>query len=206
MDPVPVGPPWTGPFVLVSSSPRRQALLQQIGLEFQTFEPSVDESLDERLGPEAHTVAVAKRKLEAFLSRERRGESDRWAVAADTVLWLDGEIIGKPEERGQARVILGRLSGRSHTVTTGLAVWNASAQTVSTGTASTIVTFAALDPLEIERYLDAEEWQGAAGGYRIQERGALLVEAISGSYTNVVGLPIRTFYGMVAGQGYTLFP
>ncbi|HUZ16863.1 MAG TPA: Maf family protein [Spirochaetia bacterium] len=192
--------------MLVSSSPRRQALLRQIGLEFHTFEPSVDESLDERLAPDAHTVAVARRKLSAFLSRELGEGSARWAVAADTVLWLDGEIIGKPADRSQARTILRRLSGRVHTVTTGLAVWNPSARVTSTDTASTLVTFAALDPLEIERYLDAQEWQGAAGGYRIQERGALLVEGIAGSYSNVVGLPIRTFYGMVAQQGYTLFP
>lgn len=194
---------WIGSIVLVSSSPRRQAILRQIGIPFRVFEPEVDESADES-DPPIHAMTVARRKLEAYLAAAP--ERQEWALAADTIVLLGRRIIGKPADRNEARQILTTLSGREHTVITAVAVYNPANRGVVVDTASTTVVFARLDAAEIEGYLATDEWKDVAGGYRIQERGGLLIESIRGSFTNVVGLPIRTFYGMVSAQGFSLLP
>lgn len=197
------GKPWIGAIVLVSSSPRRQEILRQIGVPFRVFEPDVDESGNEA-DPRRHATAIARRKIEAYLAAEPIGRE--WALAADTIVVAHGRIIGKPANRDEARQILAELSGREHTVITALALFNPANGRVTVETVSSSVVFASLDPEEIERYLATAEWEQVAGGYRIQERGGLLIESIRGSYTNIVGLPIRAFYGMVAAQGYSLLP
>jgi septum formation protein len=127
-------------------------------------------------------------------------------LAADTVVALGNRIIGKPADRAEAGRILRALSGRTHRVVTALALFNPHDRSVAVETAMTKVVFSALTEEEIQWYLCSDEWKGAAGGYRIQKKGSVLVKRIEGSCSNVVGLPIQTFYGMVQAQRYGLFP
>jgi septum formation protein len=114
--------------------------------------------------------------------------ADLLVLGADTDVALDGEILGKPADEAQARAYLERLSGRTHLVVGGIAVVRAG--TVTTAVEVTEVDFARLDPSTVEWYVRSREWEGRAGGYAIQGRGATLVTAIRGDYLNVVGLPL----------------
>ncbi len=184
-------------------------LLEQLGVTFEVFEPDVDERVDGRHSPASYVKIVAHRKILTYIERiasATEQEGAPWALAADTVVALGRRIIGKPADRGQAEATLRMLSGRTHRVITGLALYNPDRESVALQTATTRVRFAGLTDEEIEWYLSSGEWQDVAGAYRIQERGSVLVRSLSGSYSNVVGLPIETFYGMVQAQGYHLFP
>jgi septum formation protein len=218
--------------VLVSGSPRRRELLEQLGVPFEIVVPGVDESVSRRLDPITYVRIVSVRKLMAFIERNdtesstrtqqglvgRHGVPNRivlpkddrgpqkWALAADTVVALGRHIMGKPADRAEAEEMLRALSGRSHRVVTGLALHNPNDRSIAVATATTRVQFARLSEDEIQWYLDSGEWRDVAGAYRIQERGSLLVKRINGSYSNVVGLPIETFYDMVQAQGIKMFP
>ena len=113
-----------------------------------------------------------------------------------------GLVIGKPAGIEEAERFLRMLSGRVHRVHTGLALYAGRERPMEVEAVSTEVRFRALDEAEIQSYLESGEWAGAAGGYRIQERGAFLVEWIRGSWSNVVGLPLEAFYGMLRRTGY----
>jgi septum formation protein len=116
------------------------------------------------------------------------GHPDRLVLGVDTVVALDGEVFGKPDDAAHAARTLQRLQGRSHRVVSGLCLVRA--QAVEDGVAVTEVTFRELDDEAVERYVATGEWQGRAGGYAIQERGAALVRSLAGDYLNVVGLPV----------------
>ena len=106
-------------------------------------------------------------------------------LGVDTVVVLDGEVLGKPDDAAHARAMLSRLQGRTHTVVSGLHLTGA-----GEGTEATQVAFRPLSPAQMDRYVALGEWRGRAGGYAIQERGAALVRRIEGDYLNVVGLPV----------------
>ena len=106
-------------------------------------------------------------------------------LGVDTVVVLDGEVLGKPRDAGHARAMLTRLQGREHTVVSGLHLTGA-----GEGTDATQVRFRTLEPTQVDRYVATGEWSGRAGGYAIQGRGAALVRTIAGDYLNVVGLPV----------------
>lgn len=225
-----------GRIVLVSGSPRRRALLDQLGVSFTVYQPNADESAPRGIRPAAYVREVARRKLRAYIegsgrwipgiepsargsasgsveraaggSAESTGEANgtQWALAADTTVAVGRRIIGKPEDRREAEAILRLLSGRGHNVITAIALFNPQNGRVTVESERTRVIFATLSEEEITWYLDSGEWRDVAGGYRIQERGSVLVRRIVGSYSNVVGLPIQLFYGMVQSQGYNLFP
>jgi septum formation protein len=191
--------------VLASSSPRRIALLEACHMEFRVVEPRVSEEVDAetaRLGARAIVAELAERK--AYEVRTRVGADDpaMWVLGADTLVEADGRKLGKPAGASEARRMLGMLQGRTHQVHTGLALLPPAAESSGSETAVTEVRFRALSPREIEWYIATGEWQGAAGAYRIQERGGMLVQSISGSYSNVVGLPLETFYGMLCARGF----
>ena len=184
-------------------------LLEQLGVAFEIAEPNVDEEVAGRHSPAAYVKIVAQRKILTYIERIAPAAEEKaapWALAADTVVALGRRIIGKPADRSHAESILRMLSGRTHRVLTGLALYNPLRKAVTLRTATTRVRFARLTDEEIEWYLGSGEWKGVAGAYRIQERGSVLVRSLQGSYSNVVGLPIETFYGMVQAQGYQLFP
>ena len=166
--------------ILASRSPQRSAILEQLGIRFAVIEPDVEELEEGR--PEAVAAENACRKAAAV-------EGDL-VLGVDTVVSLDGRIYGKPVDPRQARATLRDLSGRTHEVIGGLCL--VEPERTVTATATTRVRFRELDEPLLEWYVASGEWQGRAGGYAIQGRGAALVEAIEGDYLNVVGLPVAT--------------
>ncbi|WP_412062952.1 Maf family protein [Rubrivirga sp. IMCC45206] len=175
------------PFVLASASPRRRVLLDRLGLTFEVRPTDSDETwpLDLATGPAAEAVALRKaRAIDA---------SGTLVLAADTVVVLDGDVLGKPADEAEARATLRRLSGRTHHVTTGLALRLDGRE--ATAHETTAVTFADLSDAEIAAYAATGSPLDKAGSYGIQDdAGALLVARIDGDYFNVVGLPLRRLY------------
>ncbi len=169
------------PLILASRSPQRRAILEQLGIAYEAVPVDVDE---EQAGEAVAVVrANALRKAEAGMLR-RPG---RRVLGVDTVVCIDGELLGKPAGEEDARRGLQRLAGRRHEVVSGLVLAeDGNPRVVHEVTA---VTFRRLDDDLIDAYLATGEWQGRAGGYAIQGRGAALVARISGDYLNVVGLP-----------------
>jgi septum formation protein len=184
--------------VLASASPQRRMLLDAAGIPVTVVASGVDETVAASVAPEHAVVDLARRKAEAVLSRLRE---PAWLVAADTTIVIGAERIGKPPDRAAARSILHRLAGTDHAVITGVAVAPPGG-VLRTALDRTVVTFAALSAAEVEWYLDTGEWRGAAGGYRIQGRAALVTTSLHGSWSNVVGLPLATIYRMLAQHGY----
>jgi len=162
-----------------------------VGAHFESFPVDLDESalVDERA--EAHVLRLAEAKARAAMERGgAAGPEDAVILGADTVVTIDREILGKPGEAETARKMLRRLSGRVHEVWTGLSLVQPEDGRAVTQAVRSIVKFAPLDAAEIERYVATGEPLDKAGGYAVQGHGALYVEAIEGSYSNVVGLPL----------------
>jgi septum formation protein len=170
--------------VLASRSPQRRAILEQIGVPF--VERPVD-VVEEDAGPPA-AVAQENALRKAIAAGAGEGEI---VLGVDTLVATGLEIWGKPPNADAARETLRRLSGRTHLVVSGVALLRANGD-VQAATATTEVTFRALGEGLIEWYVAHGEWEGRAGGYAIQGRGAALVERIDGDYLNVVGLPLAT--------------
>jgi septum formation protein len=170
--------------VLASRSPQRRAILQALGVAFVVRAPDLVES--ER--GDAELVARENALGKAAAVARAAGEV---VLGVDTVVSLGGQIYGKPGDLGQARDTLRALSGATHTVVSGLALLGLE-DSPRVGTCATEVTFRALDELTIEWYLGSGEWRERAGGYAIQGAGCALVAAITGDWTNVVGLPVGT--------------
>ncbi len=178
--------------VLASGSPRRRELLGQLGLAFRVVPADVDETPL----PGERPVAMVRR-LAVIKATAVEGDP---VVGADTTVEVDGEILGKPVDVDDARRMLRRLSGRSHKVHTGVAV--RCGELVEAEVATTIVSFSALTPPLVEWYVGTGESFDKAGGYAIQGHGGVFVEAVRGSVSNVVGLPLTTvarLLGRVAG-------
>jgi septum formation protein len=174
------------PLVLASASPRRLDLLRQVGLEPSEIDPpDVDETPEPRELPRAYALRMATSKLAAVAPRHPGAV----VVAADSVVVCSRRILPKAESETEARVCLGRLSGRRHRVLGAVAVGYPDGS-VRTRLIETVVRFKRLEQAEIDDYLRCGEWRGKAGGYAIQGRAARFVDFISGSYSNVVGLPL----------------
>jgi septum formation protein len=170
--------------ILASGSPQRSAILEQLGIAFSVVVPTVEEL---ESGP-AHEVAAenAYRKAAAVAP----GAPDALVLGVDTVVALGSRLYGKPADLDAARATLATLSGRRHAVVSGVCVIeDGRARTAAT---TTLVDFRALDDALLDWYLADGEWRERAGGYAIQGRGAALVAAIEGDYSNVVGLPVPT--------------
>jgi septum formation protein len=168
--------------ILASASPQRRAILEQIGVAFQVRPAEVDELSD---GPAAEVALEnAYRKAAAIAPAELP------VLGVDTVVSLGAQIFGKPRDAGHAAEMLAALAGRRHIVVSGVCLIDG--DRVRTAAAQTAVEFRALDRAAIEAYLRTGEWEGRAGAYAIQGRGATLVERIEGDYLNVVGLPVPT--------------
>jgi len=184
--------------VLASSSPRRKNLLEQINLSFDVCPSEVDEVFDESLLPEEVVVDLAVRKGRNVAERK----PNSLIIAADTVVYFNEQILGKPANRNEAYQILKKLSGNSHAVFTGVYT----AKTDDSGIVNsftmfekTIVTFGTLTDEEIFKYIDKESPYDKAGSYGIQDDlGCLFVERIDGDYNNVVGFPLYRFYRFLA--------
>ncbi len=176
--------------VLASRSARRVELLTLVGAHFECFPVDLDESplVDERA--EAHVLRLAEAKARVALERGGARGDESVLLGADTVVTIDREILGKPVQADSAAGMLRRLSGRVHEVWTGVSLVHPEDGRAVTQAVRSIVKFASIDAAEIERYVATGEPLDKAGGYAVQGYGALYVEAIEGSYTNVVGLPL----------------
>jgi septum formation protein len=187
--------------ILASGSPRRRELLERVRIPCKVVSPQVDEEYGSGGTPADRTIALARRKVEAVLALFAN-EAPQWVLGADTVVEVDGLVLGKPAGIEEAERFLRLLSGRVHRVHTGLALHAGRERPIEVEAVSTEVRFRTLGDEEINAALESGEWAGAAGAYRIQERGAFLVEWIRGSWSNVVGLPLEAFYGMLKRTGY----
>jgi MAF protein/D-tyrosyl-tRNA(Tyr) deacylase len=188
------------PLILASASPRRRALLEEVGLRFTVEPVDVDESADLPPDPAEHARVLAERKAHAAADGRREGI----IVAADTIVVLGGRVYGKPAGESEAMRMLGDLAGREHTVITGVCVLDAASGRRRSTVVSTLVRFHALSRDEIRRYVATGEPLDKAGAYAIQGRGALLVAGIEGDWSNVVGLPVGAMLDLieeVAGGG-----
>ena len=170
--------------ILASRSPRRARLLREAGYELDIVPADVDESRLDGEEPRRYVSRVAASKAAAVMPRV----GERIVVAADTVVLIDGLVLGKPADRRDAASMLGRLSGRTHEVLTGLVVVRDGRRLEAVET--TRVTFAPLEPARIAWYAGTGEPDDKAGAYAVQGIGSRFVERIEGSYTNVVGLPV----------------
>ena len=171
--------------VLASKSPRRREILETMGVEFETDVADVDESVSDELSPVEAVCEISQRKAKAVSERHA---DDEIVISADTVVVIDGRIIGKPKDTDDAFNILKSLSGRTHEVYTGFTVCGKGVS--KTDFEVTKVHFKNLCDEDIKRYIETGEPMDKAGAYGIQQKGNLFVEYIHGDYYNVVGFPI----------------
>jgi len=175
--------------ILASASPRRAALLAQIGLSFRVQASELGDDGETALpgeAPEVHAARLALAKARDVAARLDEG----LVIGADTVVVLGERMLGKPADPAEARAFLAALSGKTHRVISGVAVMDAATGRSEVATAVTSVRMRPFDAAEAEAYVATGEPLDKAGAYGIQERGAVLVEAIQGDYFNVVGLPL----------------
>jgi septum formation protein len=184
---IPEGLAHLGRLRLASRSPQRRAILTMLGVDFEVVPPDYDEP--ELPGAPAEIAATHARAKAASVDGDR-------VLGVDTIVVVDGRVLGKPAGEEQAREYLGLLSGRTHTVHSGLCLRCDGVEHVRS--AATEVTFAPLAPSDLDWYLAAGEWRDRAGGYAVQGLGAALVRSIAGDYTNVVGLPVPALIDAMA--------
>jgi septum formation protein len=179
------------PIILASRSPRRIHLLHQIGLSFTVQESGVDEHIPDGIAPEE----VVRRLSLEKASRVAERLHDGIVIGADTIVVLDGKILGKPSSKGEAISMLSKLGGRTHTVFTGFAMIDVESQKSYVDYEKTEVTFRGLSNEEIESYVESGSPMDKAGAYGIQDDyGAVFVERINGCFYTVVGFPLSKFY------------
>ncbi|WP_300785307.1 nucleoside triphosphate pyrophosphatase [Enhydrobacter sp.] len=187
------------PLVLASASPRRLDLLRQIGCEPAKIDPAdVDESPRRGELPRGYALRMARAKLDVVAARH----PDAVVLAADSVVAVGRRILPKAEDESTARDCLALLSGRRHKVLGGVAV--AAAGRVRIRLVETAVRFKRLEAAEIDAYVRSDEWHGKAGGYAIQGRAAAFVSFLSGSYSNVVGLPLFEAAALLRSAGFPM--
>ena len=177
--------------ILASNSPRRKELLSGLGVDYEVKTlPDVDESYPDGLSGEEIAKHIARGKAEAYRSLIK---ADELVITADTIVWLDGTVMGKPKDEEEAKDMLMRLSGKTHQVITGVCLTTTSTQ--KTFATVTDVTFATLADEEVDYYVTRYQPMDKAGSYGVQEWiGFVGVENLSGSYFNVMGLPIQRLY------------
>jgi septum formation protein len=180
------------PLLLASTSPRRIAILEQLGIPFDVVAPHYVEE------PAQGVDAVELVRMHAREKARSLADiaEDRPVLGVDTDVVLEGRIYGKPQNATDAEVMLEELSGKTHIVVSGLALITSAWEVVENE--STLVTFRKLTPRDLAEYIATGEWEGRAGAYAIQGRGAALVHRIEGDYLNVVGLPAALLVRVLA--------
>jgi septum formation protein len=185
--------------VLASTSPRRISLLRQIGIRFAVISPVEDES--------STNPDPGERVMENALAKARSvlGDAEGLVVGADTVVYIDERVLGKPSSEDEARRMMETLSGRVHRVFTGLALIDSESGREEVRCEETRVHLMKLSDEEIGRYVETGEPMGKAGAYAIQGLGAVFVDDVAGCFHNVVGLPLSLLWKMIRGMGYDPF-
>jgi septum formation protein len=187
--------------ILASASPRRKEILESLRIPFRVVVPETNEDKYKDLPAAKQVILLASEKARAAFGMI--GNENPGLIAGfDTLVEAKGRILGKPTDRKDAGKMLGLLSGRSHFVYTGVALLSESGEKLDAKYAKTIVRFTKMSEKEIAYYLDTREWEGVAGGYRVQERASMFIDRINGSYSNIVGLPISLFYAMLLNANY----
>ena len=182
--------------VLASASPRRAEILRAAGWPFEALPANIDESRHDHEDAETYVKRVAQAKAEVVTPRV----TGATVVGADTVVVVDGEILGKPRDEEDARRMLRLLQGRWHQVLTGVAVFNGNVGSPQVAHEVTEVRFAVMDENEVNWYVATGEPMDKAGAYAIQGLGARFIKGIKGDYSNVVGLPVRLLYELVMAE------
>jgi len=172
--------------ILASASPRRKQLLSSVGLKFKTVPAHVDENYLNGETPNQHARRLAQSKAKIISEKY----PDTWVLGADTIVVIDGQILGKPENKAQAKKMLQKLSGRTHKVHTAFTITRAASSISRTRVIQSAVSFKKISPDEIKWYISSKEPYDKAGGYAAQEKGASFIKSVRGSYTNVIGLPL----------------
>jgi septum formation protein len=183
--------------ILASKSPRRYELLKQVGFDFKVIPSRVTEEYIQTESPQEHVLRLAEAKV-----RDVAGQyPDCWVIAADTIVYINGSILGKPKDRGESVDMLRCLSGQEHWVLTGFSVCHLKKKKEDQEAVQTAVKVKGLTSDEVEWYVQTGEPFDKAGGYAIQGVGSFMVESIRGSYTNVVGLPLCELIQMLSRLG-----
>ncbi len=183
------------PLILASASPRRRELMAYTGIPFQVITADAEEM---KIGePEALVMENARRKARAVW----RQHPESTVLGADTIVYQDGAVLGKPKDQEDARAMLRRLSGAWHTVYTGVCVITADGKTDARCDASR-VQFVPLTDADIDRYIASGEPMDKAGAYAVQGRAGMYVSRIEGSYSNVIGLPMHLVRDMLRNAGF----
>ncbi len=191
--------------ILASGSPRRREILEKLGFDFEVMTTNAEENVNtEGMSPEQAVMELASEKGKTVAKMLNPDDENIIVViAADTVVARNDKILGKPENRAEAKKMLKSLSGKKHSVYTGLSIWQMRPGWTSKGCSTSVKTdvyFKQLSDEMIEAYLDTGEYADKAGAYGIQGKGAVLVDRIKGDYYNVVGFPVNNFYEMVAAE------
>ncbi|MFQ5649906.1 MAG: Maf family protein [bacterium] len=181
------------PLILASGSPRRASLLKLVGFEFEVKASQLDERNEAYAVPEVHVLELSQKKAWKVAETIKDG----LIVGADTIVVLDSQILGKPDSPAQAREMLRRLSGYTHTVYTGLAIVAQPGGRTISDYEKTDVTFRNLSDTEIEQYVETKSPLDKAGSYGIQDQGALFVSKVNGCFYNVMGFPLSKFYSLL---------
>ena len=179
--------------ILASGSPRRKELMELMGIPFETDVSDADEDIDKEMPPERYVGELSRRKAKAV---EARHEKDI-IIGADTIVVMDGTVLGKPKDKDNALKMLHMLAGRTHSVYTGVTISypkGIADRAEESFHVRTDVTMYPANEMLLEAYTESSEPYDKAGAYGIQGRGALLVERIEGDYYNVMGLPISGLY------------
>lgn len=175
-----------GNIILASSSPRRRDFFEKYSMDFKILKSDIIETIDNK-SPVITVMSLAFQKATNILEKTERNDI---IIAADTIVYFDEKILGKPNNKEEARNMLKNLSGNTHYVYTGIAIIKVGTNEKIVDYSMTKVKFRKLDEKIIENYLTTKEYEDKAGSYGIQGRGEILIEEINGSYPNVVGLPI----------------
>lgn len=188
-------------YVLASSSPRRVEILNNLNLNFETIPSDYEEHINSNLEPDRIVCELAKHKAVDVYSKT---DKKSVIIAADTIVYCDGEIFGKPKNYEEAYTMLKKLSGRKHKVLTGICIINENLDSIIQDFEETIVEFKTLSESEILNYISTQEPMDKAGAYGIQGLGGLFVKRIEGCYFNVMGFPVHKFYIMMGKLGVNL--
>ncbi|HEV8434691.1 MAG TPA: Maf family protein [Thermoanaerobaculia bacterium] len=184
-------------FILASASPRRRELLSSIGLTFDVIPSHVPEVRGEHESPEEYVARLSREKAQAIANLH----PDEWVIAADTTVLLGEQLLEKPEDDADARRMLATIAGRTHIVYTGVTLQNVSRGWSETRIAESEVRMLPLSSEDIAWYVKTGEPMDKAGAYAVQGIGAMFIDSIHGSYTNVVGLPLATLFQMLRKAG-----
>lgn len=183
---------------LASASPRRKELLESVGVPFCVVPQNFDETVQGACSPEIYVRNLSEGKARAAVLPDNA----RWVCGVDTIVYFDGEILGKPGNREEAEYNILRLSGNTHKVYSGVTLLDLEDGVKYQGESVTFVKFCNLEKRFIDFYLDNRLFDGYAGGYAIQGIFACVVEKIEGSYSNVVGLPLELLYRLLRQSGF----